>query len=953
MKNLYQTFRILALLISVNAFSQFNLIELSGKIYDNTTNEPLVGVAIVIKGSVNGTTTDVDGKFKLKTKLAYPIILTVSYLGYETQTYKIENPTQDVRISLNTQSVMTNDVVVTASRVEESIMKSPITIEKLDIRTLRESPAPSFYDALENVKGVQLTSQSLTFKVPNTRGFNSPNNFRFMQMTDGVDMQAATLGVPLGNAVGPTELDIESVEITPGAASALYGMNAINGMANLTTKNPFRYQGLSVYQKTGVNHIDGKDRPVSPLSETAIRFAKAFNNKWAFKVNASFLTGTDWLSSNFTDQNKYTISNPKFPEFNSAENNPAADEWNRYGDETNNNLPISINYNGRPQTFNVRRTGYTEKDLTERNVQNIKFDAALHYRINEKWEASYSYRFGSMDGTFQRGNKIRLNDATVQNHKIELKSSHFTYRGYLSIENTGNSYNLKPLADNLDMSFKSNTVWSSDFRSKLQSELANGASLVDAIQEARSFADLGRPEAGSEAFSNLKNTIVNTNNWDHGSIYPTAPATGGAALWQRSRTYHNEVQYDFSHLTKQYVDVLAGADARVFEVIPDGNNFVDFSKPIAERATPGGKNVYYSKIGAFVQLTKRLLNDKVKLTGSVRYDKNLEFDGKFNPRLAVVYSPSKEHSFRVSAQNGYRFPALFEALSYVNNGNVRRVGGLAKINEGLGYNENSYTLASINDFNNAVNADVANGITKNQSAINNKSILQKANLGNMQPEQVTSFELGYKSILLNNSFVIDLDVYYSQYKGFLGQIEVAVPKNGTVGSDAAALDMLTRANQTRYRVFTNAKNTYHNYGGGLRLSYHLPKKYHVSGNLSYNDLSKNATKDVFVTGFNTPRFATNLSFGNKEIVKNLGFNIVWKWQSSFEWESPLANGTVPSFNTVDAQVTYKVPSLFLTAKVGGTNILNQRYFQFAAGPTIGALYYVALTFDGLLDVKKK
>lgn len=953
MKKVYQKLSLLFLFISVSAFSQFNLIELSGKIYDNTTNEALVGVAIVIKGSVNGTTTDVDGKFKLKTKLAYPIILTVSYLGYETQTYKIENPTQDVRISLNTQSVMTNDVVVTASRVEESIMKSPITIEKLDIRTLRESPAPSFYDALENVKGVQLTSQSLTFKVPNTRGFNSPNNFRFMQMTDGVDMQAATLGVPLGNAVGPTELDIESVEITPGAASALYGMNAINGMANLTTKNPFRYQGLSVYQKTGVNHIDGKDRPVSPLSETAIRYAKAFNNKLAFKVNASFLTGTDWVSSNFTDQNKYTTSNPKFPEFNSAENNPAADEWNRYGDETNNNLPIAVNYNGKQQTFNVRRTGYTEKDLTEKNVQNIKFDAALHYRINEKWEASYSYRLGSMDGTFQRGNKIRLNDAIVQNHKIELKSSYFTYRGYLSLENTGNSYNLKPLADNLDMSFKSNTNWSNDFRTKLQSELANGVSLVDAMQQARSFADAGRPEPGSDAFNNLKNTIVNTNNWDHGSIYPTAPATGGAALWQRSRTYHNEIQYDFSHLTKQYVDILAGADARVFEVIPDGNNFVDFSKPIAERATPGGNNVYYSKIGAFVQLTKRLVNDKIKLTGSVRYDKNLEFEGKFNPRLAVVYSPTKEHSFRASAQNGYRFPALFEALSYVNNGNVRRVGGLAKINEGLGYNENSYTLASINDFNNAVNADVANGINRNQSALNNKNILQKANLGSMQPEQVTSFELGYKSILLNNSFVIDLDVYYSQYKGFLGQIEVAVPKNGTVGSDAATLDMLTRANQTRYRVFTNAKNTYHNYGGGLRLSYHLPKKFHVSGNLSYNDLSKNATKDVFVTGFNTPRFATNLSFGNKEIIKNLGFNIVWKWQSSFEWESPLANGTVPSFNTIDAQITYKVPSLFLTAKVGGTNILNQRYFQFAAGPTVGALYYVALTFDGLLDVKKK
>ena len=104
----------------------------------------------------------------------------------------------NVSIALVTQTILGKEVVVTASRVPESILKSPVAIEKLDIRAIRESPAPSFYDALENVKGVQMTTSSFTFKVPNTRGFNIPNNFRFMQLVDGVDMQAATLGVPLG-----------------------------------------------------------------------------------------------------------------------------------------------------------------------------------------------------------------------------------------------------------------------------------------------------------------------------------------------------------------------------------------------------------------------------------------------------------------------------------------------------------------------------------------------------------------------------------------------------------------------------------------------------------------------------------------------------------------------------------------------------------------------------------
>ena len=178
-----------------------------------------------------------------------------------------------------------------------------------------------------------MITSSLTFKVPNTRGFNIPNNFRFMQLVDGVDMQAATLGVPLGNAIGPTELDIASIEITPGAASALYGMNAINGMANLLTKSPFLYEGLSIYQKTGINHVDGKDYDPSILTKSAIRYAKAFNNKWAFKVNAS-LCGVDWRSNTRLDQNPNNLksANPAFSQLNGA-NNQAFDGWNKYGDD--------------------------------------------------------------------------------------------------------------------------------------------------------------------------------------------------------------------------------------------------------------------------------------------------------------------------------------------------------------------------------------------------------------------------------------------------------------------------------------------------------------------------------------------------------------------------------------------------------------------------------------------
>src|SRR6476660_5319339 len=286
------------------AYSQTGtLIEISGKVTDQEKNLPLSDVSVQIKGTVTGTVTNSAGGFVLRTKTQLPFTLVFSSIGFKQQELEVKTLGSNFQVALSTQTVLGSEVVVTASRVAESILKSPVAIEKLDVRTIKETPAPRFYDALENVKGVQMTTSSLTFKIPNTRGFNIPNNFRFMQLVDGVDMQAATLGVPLGNAIGPTELDISSVEITPGAASALYGMNAINGMANLITKSPFVYQGLSLYQNTGINHVDGIDEPLSLLTESAIRYAKAFNNKFAFKINLGYLQGVDWSSNTKTDQN--------------------------------------------------------------------------------------------------------------------------------------------------------------------------------------------------------------------------------------------------------------------------------------------------------------------------------------------------------------------------------------------------------------------------------------------------------------------------------------------------------------------------------------------------------------------------------------------------------------------------------------------------------------------------
>jgi iron complex outermembrane receptor protein len=953
------------------------VLQITGTVTSIETGTPLPGVAIVIKGSVTGAVSAVDGRFLLRTRQAFPLTLQFTSIGFASKDVEVTSTGAQLQVALATQTVLGAEVVVTASRVPERILRSPVAIEKLDIRAIRETPSPSFYDALENVKGVQMTTSSLTFKVPNTRGFNIPNNFRFLQLVDGVDMQAATLGVPLGNAIGPTELDIQSVEITPGAASALYGMNAINGMANLLTKSPFIHQGLSIYQRTGINHVDGRDAAPSLLTETAIRYAKAFG-RFAVKVNAGYMHGTDWRSDTRLDQNpnRLTSANPKFPELAGAAN-AAFDGWNRYGDDAlagSNVVSIGgLTINGQAnQTLRVARTGYWERDLVNPQVDNLKADATLVYRLTEKTEISYAYRAGKMDGVFQRGNKIQLDNVIVQNHRLLFKGPAYQVQAYVSTENTGDSYNVKPLADNLDLysggatDTKTAASWGTKYRNALQAYAsANGGSLTSANLAAatiyaRTQADASRVVPGTPAFEALKKTIIGLNNWDiRSSSIPDAPETGGAALWQRSRLYHAEGQWDLSQYTK-FIDLLIGGDARVYEVIPDGNNFVDFSRPIAERNTPlkdgsFGKHVFYEKFGAFAQATKTFFAERLKVFGSLRADRNPEFAPVVTPRLAAVYTLRDHHNFRVTFQQGYRFPALFEALSYVNNGRVKRVGSLPFINEGLGYLGNSYTQASVIAFNAAVSAQ---GNT-DAAALANRNLLVAANLPEAAPEKIRSFEVGYKSVLANGRLIVDIDAYSNRYTGFLGQVQVYVPKGESIGTDAGVVSMLDRnrdatsatsttaasKGQDRYRVYTNARNAYHNFGSALGLTYQLYRTYTVGGTVSYNKMKAGAASDVFVTGFNTPEWTTNLTVGNRAVTKNFGFNIVWRWQDAFLWESPLVTGPVSAYQTVDAQVSVTVPNLHSVVKVGGTDLLNHRYIQYAGGPSLGAMYYVAITME--------
>jgi hypothetical protein len=193
----------------------------TGTINDDATRKPLAGANILIKGSATGAISGADGKYALKTDQLPPFTLIFSFVGFATKEVVVSGNSATVDVAMEGVALLGQEVVVSASRMPESIMKSPVTIEAMDILSIKQAATPDYFDAIANMKGVQVTSPSLTFTSVNARGFADTGNTRFVQLIDDMDAADPVIGFPVGSIQAPGELDAESLELIPGAASAL------------------------------------------------------------------------------------------------------------------------------------------------------------------------------------------------------------------------------------------------------------------------------------------------------------------------------------------------------------------------------------------------------------------------------------------------------------------------------------------------------------------------------------------------------------------------------------------------------------------------------------------------------------------------------------------------------------------------------------------------------------
>jgi hypothetical protein len=139
------------------------------------------------------------------------------------------------------------------------------------------------------------------------------------------------------------------------------------------------------------------------------------------------------------------------------------------------------------------------------------------------------------------------------------------------------------------------------------------------------------------------------------------------------------------------------------------------------------------------------------------------------------------------------------------------------------------------------------------------------------------------------------------------------------------------------------------WGWAIGTDYMVGKGFAIGGNVAYNKLEEGADEEGRQSRYNTPDYRFNIYFENRNVLKNFGFNINFRWQNEFLWQSNFGVAQIPDFSTLDAHISYKMSKLRSFVKLGGSNLLNNYYQTSFGSAQIGGLYYLSWTFDELLN----
>jgi len=979
---------LLAYVFSNNLLAQGKI---SGEVRDADLNETMYGVNVIVLGSSKGISTGFDGNFEIEIK-EFPVTLTFSFIGYITKKMEFTAPAKNVKVILQPSSIMIDEAEVVGERISEKQRQAPLTVETMDLLSIKEAPSGNFYEGLGNLKGVDLTTAGLGFKIINTRGFNSTSPVRSLQLIDGVDNQSPGLNFSLGNFLGASDLDVMKVDLISGASSAFFGPGAFNGVVTMQTKDPFIFPGFALALKKGERG----------LFEQSFRLADFIVDKngeprFGFKLNWFYMEARDWEARDYS---------PVFGASHGTENPFGFDGVNVYGDE-----PVALNNDFTDNSTTYKglgifyRNGYKEEDLVDYGTDNKKFQPALFYKIKPDLTASYNLNYSTGSTVYQGDNRYRLQDVQFWQNKLELKKDDKWFiRGYQTAEDAGRTYDIVTTGIRLNEAAGSTADWNTRFASTW----INSLNIDEIVEQNPTYQQIfndalnsGLPPSGQlELFQNLlqqwylsdydyfnnfyQQTVDAVNATSTQFINPFyAPGTarfdslyssivsrdftqGGSRFFDRSKLYHLQGEYKFNLKSgeDEILDLIIGANGRWYRPDSRGTIFRDSLAYTYQRDSLGflvlddeGRRIATDSVrttiensewGAYLGLEKKLLEDKLKLNLTGRLDKNQNFDYLFSPAASAVYSPEINHTFRFTFSSAIRNPTLADQYLYYNVGRAVLLGNVdGRFEAG---SDSLFTIDSFNEYRNS------------SSLLTGFSELDYFNVDRIRPEKVRTLEGGYRGMLWEKVYV-DLTAYYSIYRDFIGFV---------IGLDGN-FDPITGypiGGLQAYRVAANANDIVTTQGATIGLNYFY-KRSTFSGNYSWNRLIS-GDDDPIIPAFNTPEHKFNLGVSGRDItllnkVKNFGYSLNYKWIQGFLFEgSPQFSGPISTYDMIDAQVNVFFPKAHCTVKAGGSNIMGLRPFfrqdlegfgekmrasfsnmnrQVYGGPLVGRLLFISVVFE--------
>ena len=900
-------FLILSLLLSLNSWAQVPQ-TISGTV-QTEAGMPLPGATIFFKGTYNGGSTNEEGQFQIKADFSKgPQVLSVSFVGYETQVLTLAQPDNALVVTLRPSAVL-DQVVVAASRVEESIGQVPVTVEKLNQRQVEQITTPDLVAGLGRFKGIDVSSSSMLTTSFSTRGFNSSRSERVIQLSDYMDTQVPSLSSYFGNLLGAPVLDVASVEIVHGPASALYGANAFNGVLLTNSKDPFKEPGLTVRLRGGNRDLlDGQ-----------LRYATKIGERVAFKISGGATTATDFLANN--QDATSTLIEP-------ANNQPGSaagyDAVSRYGDVNTGYVFANVlvnpatrqpytNAQGQPiptptelRGKTLFLPGFTEADLVagDNKTHSYKVAPSLSVLLTNSIKATADYKYTNATTTYQSASRYRFVNGGAHQGRVQIEGRNWFVRGFTTHDFAGGtgtqadgSYNLGFLGGFLQNQIvpgATTTTYGQRYVATYLGGLAAGLPVANAATGAA--ATLLQP--GSKEFNDARDKL----------IHDSTPGQG-ALLVIRSILNEGSGQYTFNN---SIADLTVGAAYRQYLLGSDGSLFED---------TKGGDRIKNYEYGAYAQATKTVLDGHLKLAAAGRVDQFQNFGAAFSPRASVVYSPGadKLQNFRASFSRAFRAPTQNDQYIRLDVGRAFLLGNVRSGFDG-------YTL------------DVLKGASPADAA--NLYHADKLRL-----EEVNSYEVGYRAELFKKLY-IDVDYFYSTYNNFIATQNFVGRLDGTRPVPAELATTNAPGSNVRIiQIAANVDQRVQSQGAGITLSYAVAPGLTVNGNYSYNDLITKDFKAGTQSFFNTPKNKFNLGLDGQLLNRALSYNVNYRWVDSFLYESTFATGTVPTAQTVDAQLGYTLKALHTTLQAGVTNLFDTANLQVYGAPSYGRIGYFGLLFD--------